>query len=96
MMIIVDELPKTSKECIFSEYIQMTSKYKCMFQHGMYSRCCLDHGEKCPYLKMEENKSASMEKKSLSKLIQKMQTERFATSEIEKLVHAMKGESNND
>lgn len=50
MKVIVDQLPKTSKECIFAEYIQMTSKYKCMFQHGMYSRCNLDCGEECPYL----------------------------------------------
>ena len=51
MKVIVDELPKTSKECIFAEYIHMTSKYKCMFRQGMYSRCVLDSGEKCPCLK---------------------------------------------
>jgi hypothetical protein len=51
MKVIVTELPVTSKDCIFAEYINMTSKYKCMFQSGMYSRCKLDCGEECPYLK---------------------------------------------
>lgn len=51
MKVIVSELPVRSKDCIFAEYINMTSKYKCMFQSGMYSRCKLDCGEECPYLK---------------------------------------------
>jgi hypothetical protein len=51
MKVIVDELPDKSKDCIFAEYIGMTSKYKCMFQSGMYSRCNLDCGKECPYLK---------------------------------------------
>lgn len=46
MKVIVTELPVTSKDCIFAEYINMTSKYKCMFQSGMYSRCKLDYGNK--------------------------------------------------
>lgn len=50
MKIIVDKLPEQSKECIFAEYISMTSKYKCMFLPGMYSRCKLDLGEKCLFL----------------------------------------------
>lgn len=53
MKVVVDELPDMSKDCIFAEYIGMTSKYKCMFQSGMYSRCKLDCGEECPYLKGE-------------------------------------------
>ena len=51
MKVIIDKFPETSKECLFSEYIKMTSKYKCMFRSGMYSRCALDCEEKCPYLK---------------------------------------------
>lgn len=50
MKVIVDKLPEQSKECIFAEYIPMTSKYKCMFLPGMYSRCKLDLGEKCLFL----------------------------------------------
>lgn len=51
MKIIVDKIPFTSKECIFSELINMTGRRKCMFRQGMYSRCYLESGEKCPYLK---------------------------------------------
>ena len=51
MKIIVTKLPSASKGCIFAEYIGMTSKYKCMFQSGMYSRCKLDCDEACPHLK---------------------------------------------
>lgn len=29
----------------------MTSKYACMFKSGLYSRCQLDAGKECPYLK---------------------------------------------
>lgn len=94
MKVIVDEIPKISKECIFSEYIQMTSKYKCMFQQGMYSRCKLDHGEKCPYLKQEEDKSITLKRESLGREIQNAQTEDFVISQMEKLVHAMKGDTN--
>lgn len=51
MKVIVDELPKSGDECIFSEEIQLTSRYKCMFIQGIYSRCRLDSEGKCPYLK---------------------------------------------
>lgn len=51
MKVIVSDLPVKSEDCIFAEYIGMTSKYKCMFQSGMYSRCKLDYGKECPYLK---------------------------------------------
>lgn len=54
MKVIVDELPTLPKECLFAEYIQMTSKYKCMFESGMYSRCKLDMEKECPYLKKGE------------------------------------------
>lgn len=53
MKVIVSELPVRSKDCIFADYINMTSKYKCMFQSGMYSRCKLDCGEECPYERRE-------------------------------------------
>lgn len=58
MKVIVDELPDKSKDCIFAEYIGMTSKYKCMFQSGMYSRCNLDCGKECPYLKRGAEKDS--------------------------------------
>lgn len=65
MKIIVDELPTLSKECLFAEYILMTSKYKCMFQSGMYSRCNLDTKENCPYLKKgESDENSRREKRS--------------------------------
>lgn len=51
MKVIVSELPVRGKDCIFAEYISMTSKYKCMFRSGMYSRCNLDCDKECPYLK---------------------------------------------
>lgn len=47
MKVIVSDLPVKSEDCIFAEYIGMTSKYKCMFQFGMYSRCKLDYGKEC-------------------------------------------------
>ena len=45
MKVIVTKLPDKAEDCIFSEYIAMTSKYKCMLQSGMYSRCNLDCGK---------------------------------------------------
>lgn len=48
--ILVDELPKKSNECVFSELIHWTSKYTCKLKSGMYSRCHLDLGEECPFL----------------------------------------------
>ena len=45
--IVVDEMPEKAKDCPFSEYIGMTSKYKCMFRQGLYSRCSLNCGEEC-------------------------------------------------
>lgn len=50
MKVIVNELPNCGRECIFAEYIPMTSKYQCKFRSGMYSRCHLDVSEECPYL----------------------------------------------
>lgn len=58
MKVIVDELPDTSKNCIFAERIGMTSKYKCMFKSGIYSLCSLDTKENCPYLKKGETQNA--------------------------------------
>lgn len=58
MKVLVDKIPESSKECIFAEYIGMTSKYTCMFKSGMYSRCNLDCKKKCPYLRrLERNES---------------------------------------
>ena len=52
--VVVTSMPTTSKECPFSEYIGMTSKYKCQFQGGLYSRCNLDCGKECEYLVSRE------------------------------------------
>lgn len=52
--IVVDVLPTSGKECPFGELLEMTSKYKCKFQTGMYSRCNLDCGKDCPYLTTAE------------------------------------------
>lgn len=46
MKAVVDKIPECGKECIFAEYVGMTSKYKCVFKHGLYSRCSLDCGKK--------------------------------------------------
>ena len=43
-------MPSKGDDCPFSELIQFTSKYKCMFQIGQFSRCNLDCGMNCPYL----------------------------------------------
>lgn len=53
MRVVVDKLPKSGKECVFSEEVKMTSKYKCAFIQGLYSRCRLDSEGECPYLKEE-------------------------------------------
>ena len=47
---LVDVMPKKAEECPFAEYIQMTSKNKCMLQTGMYSRCNLECGKECEKL----------------------------------------------
>ena len=48
--VVVDKFPKKGEECPFSEYIPMTSRYQCVFQRGLYSRCNLYCGVKCGYL----------------------------------------------
>lgn len=54
MKIIVDELPKTAKDCAFSEYYSLTNKHACILQHGMYSRCNLECNMECRFLKKQE------------------------------------------
>lgn len=51
----IDILPSTPKECRFSEYVAMTSRYKCAFRNGLFNRCLLDTGIHCPYLKIRES-----------------------------------------
>lgn len=51
MKLIVNELPDKSKDCLFSEHVDMTGKYACIFQSGMYTQCQLNCGKECPYLK---------------------------------------------
>lgn len=63
MKMLVDELPKNSASCVFSEYIGMTSKHACMFKHGLYSRCSMECGEKCPFLSIESTAVQSLEDK---------------------------------
>lgn len=45
MKLIVNELPDKSKDCLFSEYVDMTGKYACIFQSGMYTQCQLNCGK---------------------------------------------------
>lgn len=68
MKVIVTKLPDKAEDCIFSEYIAMTSKYKCMLQSGMYSRCNLDCGKECPYLKREAKAPSSSKQKQLEEI----------------------------
>lgn len=56
MKILVDELPEKSMDCPFSEFIQlpnMTTMRRCRFLYGI-SKCYLDCGKECPYLKKGE------------------------------------------
>ena len=46
--------PKSAEECPHSEYWQMTNKYGCTLMNGMYSRCRLESGEKCPFARKED------------------------------------------
>lgn len=57
MKVIINKMPKNGKECIFGERVDMTSKYKCMFKSGLYSRCSLDCKEECRYLREEKDYS---------------------------------------
>ena len=51
MKIIVDEMPKEPKECLFSEKtVGMDKLYDCKFDNKL---CCSDNLQKCPYLKRE-------------------------------------------
>lgn len=53
--IFVDILPKTAKDCPYSEYWWMTNKYACIFKQGMYCRCSLEIGDECTYLVEKES-----------------------------------------
>lgn len=51
-LIAVDaQIPTKPEECPYSEYWEMTSRYKCKLLSGLYSRCDLDRGAKCEQLK---------------------------------------------
>ena len=45
---------KSAEECPHSKYWQMTNKYECTLINGMYSRCRLESGEKCPFARKED------------------------------------------
>ena len=51
--ILVDVMPKESKECPFVEYIAMTSKNACRLKSGIYSRCDLECGKECKKLTLQ-------------------------------------------
>lgn len=52
MKILVDELPESAGDCIFSEYDNRYRRHDCMLQHGLlYTKCDLECGRECPYLK---------------------------------------------
>ena len=48
--IIVDNMPLVAENCPFSEFVQMTSKHKCLLKSGMYSRCNLECNKECDKL----------------------------------------------
>ena len=48
--IIVDNIPLAAENCPFAEFVQMTSKHKCLLKSGMYSRCNLECNEECDKL----------------------------------------------
>lgn len=59
--VLVDKIPIIPEEYLFAEYIHKTSKYKCMFKNGIYSRCRLEMGKECDMLKeykVEEKNNA--------------------------------------
>lgn len=45
--------PKSAEDCPYSKYWPMTSKRECILLSGMFSRCKLETGDKCPFLKEE-------------------------------------------
>lgn len=49
--ILVDFLPRKPEDCPFSEFINMTSKTKCILMKGLYSRCNLECSKKCDKLR---------------------------------------------
>lgn len=59
MKIIVDEIPKTPKDCIFCEYSPILKKWSCAILSNTgarYTLCKLERGHDiCPYLKGENN-----------------------------------------
>lgn len=46
--------PKSAEDCPYSKYWPMTSKYECILLSGMFCRCRLETGNKCPFLKEYE------------------------------------------
>ena len=52
--IIVDSFPEHLSQCLFSVLINWTGKYTCKLRNGTYSRCFLELGKECPYLKKGE------------------------------------------
>lgn len=48
--IIVKKMPKKPEDCPYADFWEMTGKYKCKLQKGLFSRCDLDMGGKCGQL----------------------------------------------
>jgi hypothetical protein len=53
--IVVSILPKTAKDCPYSEYWWVCNKHACIFKRGMYCQCSLETGDKCTYLVEKES-----------------------------------------
>ena len=52
--IVFVDPPKSAEDCPYSKYWLMTSKHECILLSGMFCRCKLEIGDKCPFLKEEE------------------------------------------
>lgn len=53
--IVVSILPKTAKDCLYSEYWWVCNKQTCIFKQGINCQCSLESGDKCTYLAEKES-----------------------------------------
>lgn len=52
MKVLVDEKPKTVRDCLFAQEYVFRGRYgiSCLLSDGGQEECCLECDEKCPYL----------------------------------------------
>lgn len=53
--IVVGILPKTAKDCLYSEYWWVCNKRACIFKQGINCQRSLETGDKCTYLAEKES-----------------------------------------